>query len=272
MIDGGGPAALAERAVGRPRHSANLDWLFTEHPYLERFDAAREAGFDAVELGFPYPHDAEAIRRRLVAAELHPVVLNLPAGDWEAGDRGLACDPARIEEFRAGVETGIEYAVAVGAEMLNGLSGKIVAGVPREEQWQTLIGNFREAADRVTAAGLRLLIEQANPHDHPGYLLDATAGLERLLAEVGRENVGAQFDCYHVQRAQGNICESFDALADRVLNVQVADVPGRHQPGTGEIDYGFVLEHIAASGYEGHVGLEYVPMPNTLASLGWLKA
>jgi hydroxypyruvate isomerase len=253
-----------------PRFSANLTFLYTELPFTDRFAAAGEAGFGAVEYMFPYDYDAGELRQGLDAAGVRQVLFNLPAGDWDGGDRGVACDPARVEEFRSGVAQALEYAAVLGVDQLNLLSGKVRDGVSAQEHWATLVDNTRYAARELAAAGRTLLVEQVNTVDNPGFLLATTEQVSQLLDEVGAANVRVQFDVFHVQRAQGNVCDRFDALRPRIGHVQIADNPGRHQPGTGEIDFGFVLAHVDASGFDGWVGLEYVPDPDTTASLGWL--
>jgi hydroxypyruvate isomerase len=254
-----------------PKFSANLTFLFAELPFTERFGAAAEAGFTAVEYMFPYEFAAVELRARLDAAGLEQVLFNLPAGDWDAGDRGVACDPDRVQEFRDGVAQALEYADVLDVERLNCLSGKTRAGVTQERHWEVLVENVRYAAGELARSGRTLLVEQVNALDNPGFLLSTTGHLARLLSEVGAPNLRVQLDLFHVQRAQGNLCESYDTLRGQVAHVQIAENPGRHQPGTGEIDYRYVLAHIDASGYDGWVGLEYVPDGDTVASLGWLQ-
>ncbi len=253
-----------------PKFAANLSFLFGEEPFLERFGAARDAGFSAVEYMFPYEEEPDAIQSRLQASGLEQVLFNLPAGDWDAGDRGTACDPDRIEEFRAGVERAREYAGALGVERVNCLAGLRQEQLPAEEQWRLLVENVRYAAEALAADGRTLLVEPVNTSDAPGFFLSTTGAAARLLEEVGAENLRIQFDFYNVQKMEGNLCERFDELLDRIAHVQVADNPGRHQPGTGEIDYAFIFEHIDRSGYDGWVGLEYAPDGDTRSSFGWL--
>ncbi len=254
-----------------PRFAANLSMLFGEVPFLERFEAAREAGFGAVEYMFPYEEQPESIRSRLADAGLEQVLFNLPAGDWDDGDRGTACDPDRIEEFRAGVERAREYAGVLGVPRVNCLAGLIREDIPEEDQWQTLVENVSHAAEALAADGRTLLVEPVNTDDIPGFFLSRTSEAARLLDDVGAPNLRIQFDFYHVQKMEGNLCERFDGLLDRIAHVQVADNPGRHEPGSGEIDYAFVFAHIDRSGYDGWVGLEYAPEGDTRSSLGWLE-
>jgi hydroxypyruvate isomerase len=254
-----------------PDFAANLTFLWTELPFLERFAAAREAGFSQVEYMFPYEHPADAIRDRLDAAALEQVLFNLPAGDWAAGDRGIASDPKRAEEFRAGVEQAIVYAEALEVEQLNCLAGLRLDGVGLAKQWTTLVENVREAARRLADHGRRLLVEPVNTYDVPGFLIPTTSDALRLLDDVGEPNVLLQFDAYHVQRMEGNPADRLGAVLDRVGHVQIADDPGRHQPGTGEIDFPGLFRVLALGGYEGSIGLEYIPEPDAARSLGWLE-
>jgi hydroxypyruvate isomerase len=250
--------------------AANLTFLWTELPFLERFDAAAAAGFSRVEYMFPYEHPAAEVRARLDAAGLEQVLFNLPAGDWAAGDRGLAAHPDRVEAFRAGVEQALAYAEALDVEQLNCLVGLRLDDVDPSVQWAAMIGNERYAARRAQAAGRRILLEPVNTFDVPGFLLPTTDDALRLIAEVAEPNVGLQFDAYHVQRMEGDPATRLAPLLDQVGHVQIADNPGRHQPGTGEIDFA-ALFALLDEDYEGAVGLEYIPTPDTASSLGWLE-
>jgi hydroxypyruvate isomerase len=254
-----------------PTFAANLTFLWTELPFLERFDAAAEAGFSQVEYMFPYEHQAREIRAVLDAAALEQVLFNLPAGDWAAGERGLACDPSRAEEFRDGVEQALAYAETLDVGQLNCLAGLRLEGVEPGLQWATLVENVRHAARRLGAVGLRLLVEPVNTFDVPGFLLPTTDDALRLLDEVGEPNVLLQFDAYHVRRMEGDPATRLEPLLDRIGHVQIADHPGRHQPGTGEIDFAALFELLDSAGYAGTVGLEYIPTPGTAESLGWVE-
>jgi hydroxypyruvate isomerase len=250
--------------------AANLTFLWTELPFLERFDAAAAAGFSRVEYMFPYEHPAAEVRARLDAAGLEQVLFNLPAGDWAAGDRGLAAHPDRVEAFRAGVEQALAYAEALDVEQLNCLVGLRLDDVDPAVQWGAMIDNVRYAARRAQAAGRRILLEPVNTFDVPGFLLPTTDDALRLIAEVSEPNVGLQFDAYHVQRMEGDPATRLAPLLDQVGHVQIADNPGRHQPGTGDIDFA-ALFALLDEDYEGAVGLEYIPTPDTASSLGWLE-
>ncbi len=255
-----------------PRFAANLTMLFTELPFLDRFDAAARAGFQAVEFLFPYAFEANDIKARLDANGLQLVLHNLPAGDWDAGERGIACHPDRVEEFRAGVERAMAYAQTLGVKQLNCLVGKAPAGVPDSVLRETLVANLRHAAARLKAAGLRLLVEPINNHDIPGFYLSRTQQALDLLDEVGADNAFVQYDIYHAQRTEGELAATLQKHLARIGHVQLADNPGRNEPGTGEINYAFLFRHLDRMGYDGWVGCEYKPASTTEAGLGWLKA
>lgn len=247
-----------------PIFSANLSFLFGEHPFLERFGAARRAGFEYVEYMFPYDFEPAELRARLDEHGLAQVLFNLPAGDWAAGDRGIAADPERVQEFRAGVELACRYARALDVPRLNCLAGT-------RGDHATLISNLRYAAQRLAEDGLTLLLEPVNTRDVPGFLVSTSASAVEVLDAVDEPNLQLQFDVYHAQAMEGDLVNRLRALRDRIGHVQIADNPGRHQPGTGEIAYDFVLAQLDAMGYEGAVGLEYVPEPDTVSSLAWLE-
>jgi hydroxypyruvate isomerase len=254
-----------------PKFAANLTMLFTEVPFLERFALARQAGFEFVEYLFPYPFAASELSRLLYDHGLRQVLFNLPAGDWAAGDRGIGATPGREAEFRAGVAKAIEYARALGVPRLNCLAGKRVAGRSDEEHWQTLVQNVRFAAGQLAPHGLELLVEPINHFDIPGFFLNrSTEGL-KLLDEVGLPNVKLQYDVYHAQREEGELAGTLDRHLTRIGHIQIADNPGRHQPGTGEINFPFLFRRLDELKYSGCVGLEYIPAPNTAGSLAWLR-
>jgi hydroxypyruvate isomerase len=255
-----------------PQFAANLTMLFTERPFLDRFEAAASAGFRAVEFLFPYAYAAEEIQARLHAHGLQLVLHNLPAGDWEAGERGIACLPDRVDEFRTGVERAVSYARALGVTQLNCLAGKAPADLPEAVLHRTLVDNLRHAAQRLAVEGMRLLVEPINRHDIPGFYLNRTQQALDLLDEVGAENAFLQYDLYHAQRTEGELAATLEKHLGRIAHVQVADNPGRHEPGTGEIHYGFLFRHLDRLGYRGWVGCEYKPASSTEAGLGWMQA
>ena len=253
-----------------PQFAANLSMLFTERPFLERFEQAARAGFEAVECQFPYAFAPEEIRQRLQANHLRLVLHNLPAGNWEAGERGIACHPDRVSEFRAGVERGIHYAKVLGVPQLNCLAGKVPATVAEPEARATLLDNLRFAALALRQAGLRLLIEPINTFDIPGFYLSRTEQAVALLDALGADNAFVQYDIYHAQRMEGELAATLQRYLPRIGHVQVADNPGRHEPGSGEIHYPYLFAHLDRLGYAGWVGCEYQPAGVTEAGLGWM--
>ena len=254
-----------------PRFAANLTMLFTEVEFLERFEGAARTGFEAVEYLFPYAHDRAALQSRLAAHGLKQVLHNLPAGDWARGERGIAVLPDRIEEFEAGVDRAIEYATALGCPRVNCLAGikppDLDAGVAR----QTMIRNVRYAAARLDAAGIRLLIEPINTRDVPGFFLSGTGQAIDIIDEVGSDNVFLQFDIYHMHMMGEDVAGAIERLAPRIDHMQLADAPGRHEPGTGAIDYRSLFDLIDRVGYAGWIGCEYNPLTSTEQSLGWMS-
>lgn len=254
-----------------PQFAANLSFLFTEAPFLERFALARAAGFTAVEYHFPYDYRPPVLKERLEANGLIQVLFNMPPGDWAGGERGIGALPGRSGEFRAGVDKAIEYALALGVPRVNCLAGIRDEGHSEAEHWQTLAANVRYAADAFQAHGLNLVVEFINRFDMPGFFLHRTARVLRLIEEVAMPNVFLQYDIYHAQREEGELVDTLRRHIAQIGHIQLADNPGRHQPGTGEINYPFVLAELDALGYQGHVGLEYIPAPDTRSSLGWLK-
>jgi hydroxypyruvate isomerase len=253
-----------------PRFAANLSMLFTEEAFLDRFAAAAGAGFKGVEYLFPYDFEAAEIRRRLEDNGLEQVLFNLPAGDWEAGERGIACHPGRVEEFREGVDTAIAYARVLGNTQVNCLAGIKPPGVSDDEARQTLVGNLRFAAEKLEAAGILLIAEPINTRDIPGFFLNHTAQALAIFDEVGSPNLKLQYDIYHMQVMEGDLAPTIERHLDRIAHVQVADTPGRHEPGTGEIHTPFLFAHLDRLGYDGWVGCEYKPLAGTREGLGWL--
>ena len=254
-----------------PRFATNLTMLFTERPFLERFDAAARSGFAAVEYMFPYQEDIDGIARALQELHLAQVLFNLPAGNWAADDRGIAVDPGRRDEFRRGVAHAVDLARRFRCSRLNCLVGKRLDGISEAEQWRCLIDNLRYAASALAAHRLTLLVEPINTIDIPGFFLSTSAQAVRLLDDAGAPNIRLQYDVYHMQRMEGNLTHTLTRLRDRIGHVQIADAPDRHEPGTGEINFRFVLRHLGMLGYDGYVGLEYKPSVVTEASFGWIE-
>ena len=254
-----------------PKFAANLTMLFNEVPFLERFAAAKAAGFEAVEYLFPYAYDKNELAGLLKTHGLKQVLHNLPAGNWDGGERGIACHPDRVEEFRAGVDKAIEYATALGCPQVNCLAGKVPAGVTREQAHATFVANLKFAAEKLKAAGLKLLIEPINSFDIPGFFLNYTAQAAAILDEVGSDNLYIQYDLYHAQRMEGELAATVQKHLARIAHVQLADNPGRNEPGTGEMNYPFLFRHLDAIGYTGWIGCEYKPKTTTVEGLGWIK-
>lgn len=252
-----------------PRFAANLTLLFNEHHFLSRFAAARAAGFEGVEYLFPYGWPADQLAEALQVNGLVQVLHNLPPGDWEAGERGIACHPDRIGEFQDGVGHGIAYAKALGCPQLNCLAGIRPAGVDPERALSTFVDNLRFAAAALAAEGLKLLIEPINTFDIPGFFLNRTAQAAEILAAVGADNLFIQYDIYHAQRMEGELANTIARHLPQIAHMQLADTPGRHEPGTGEINYPFLFRHIDALGYTGWIGCEYRPLADTAGGLGW---
>ena len=253
-----------------PRFAANLSMLFTEVPFVDRFERAAAAGFTAVECQFPYAFAVDELKRRLDEHGLTLVLHNLPSGDRNAGDRGIACLPDRVDEFRRGVGVAIEYATTLGTVQLNCLCGKTPAG-RTDEAAATLVDNLRFAATALERCGLRLLIEPINTFDIPGFHLTRTAQADALITEVGADNLFIQYDLYHAQRTEGELAATVEKYLPRIAHIQLADNPGRHEPGTGEINYPFLFAHLDRIGYDGWIGCEYEPSTSTEAGLTWCE-
>lgn len=246
--------------------------LFTEVPLAQRFERAARAGFRWVECQFPYELPASEIRTQLDRYGLTMVLHNLPAGDWAAGDRGIACDPARVDEFYAGVAQAIGYATTLGVKKINCLAGKLPAEVSDSDARQTLMNNLRYAAAALAPHGIQLLTEPINRFDIPGFFLDSTAKALSLLDEMGEPQVLLQYDIYHAQRMEGELAGTLEKNLARIGHIQIADNPGRHEPGTGEIHFPFLFALLDRLGYAGVVGAEYKPASTTEAGLGWRAA
>lgn len=245
--------------------------LFTELPFQERFAAAARAGFSAVEIQFPYGLPAVELASALGDTRQRLVLHNLPPGDWDGGERGIACHPGREAEFRDGVEQGLEYCVRLGCPQLNCLAGIPPPGVDPAEAWAVFRANLRHAASRLAAHHRRLLIEPINTRDVPGFLLNRSDAALALIRELRLDNLFLQYDVYHMQIMEGDLSRGLERAGDRLGHVQIADVPGRHQPGTGEIRFPHLFRWLATLGYAGYVGCEYIPLAGTMESLGWLK-
>jgi len=255
-----------------PKFAANLTMLFNEVDFLDRFDAAAKAGFRGVEYLFPYAYDKNQLAEKLKTLKLTQVLHNLPAGDWAGGERGIACLPARVGEFQDGVGKAVEYATALGCRQINCLAGIAPAGAAPDMLRKTFVDNLRFVAGKLKTAGIKLLIEPINTFDIPGFYLSRTAQALEIMNDVGSDNLFLQYDVYHMQRMEGELAASLKKNLSRIRHIQIADNPGRNEPGTGEINYPFLFRHIDRIGYDGWIGCEYKPAATTVAGLGWAAA
>jgi hydroxypyruvate isomerase len=255
-----------------PKLAANLTMLYNEVDFLDRFAAAARSGFDAIEYLFPYPYPKEQLADRLHEHRLTQVLHNLPAGDWAKGERGIACHPDRTGEFQDGVGKAIDYARALGCPQVNCLAGIEPPRVDREKVRETFVANLRFATVELSRVGIKLLIEPINTFDIPGFFLSRTAQALDIIGEVGSDNLFLQYDIYHMQRMEGELANTIKAHLKQIAHLQLADNPGRNEPGTGEINYRFLLPFIDAIGYRGWIGCEYKPKGETVAGLGWRAA
>jgi hydroxypyruvate isomerase len=255
-----------------PRFAANLTMLFAEMPFLDRFAAAKAAGFSGVEYLFPYDYDKADLREQLDEYGLIQVLHNLPAGNWATGERGIAILPDRVDEFRDGVARAISYAKALDCRQLNCLVGIAPRDADPFEMNEVLVENLRFAADALARERIKLLVEPINTLDIPGFFLNKTEQAVQLIADVRSGNLFIQYDIYHMQVMEGDIARSLQKHLARIAHVQLADNPGRNEPGTGEINYPFLFRHLDALGYRGWVGCEYKPRTTTIDGLGWRAA
>jgi hydroxypyruvate isomerase len=252
------------------RFAVNIAWLFTEIPFLERFAAARQAGFTAVEFRSPYEHAPAEVAARLRGEGQQCILFNLPMGDRERGDFGLACRPGREAQFRDGVRLAIEYARVLRPPRVNCIAGLVLPGEDREALGATLAGNLRFAANALAGEGVELVVEPVNDVDTPGYIVPTCRDVVKVLE--GIPNTGLQFDLYHAAMMGDDLAATFDAMLAHIRHIQFADAPGRGEPGTGKSPIGPMFERIAASRYEGWVSAEYRPTRETTRTLGWMPA
>ena len=253
-----------------PRFAANLTMLFNEVDFLDRFAAAAAAGFRAVEYLFPYDYDKDRLAEKLAENGLSQVLHNLPAGDWAAGERGIACLADRVGEFQDGVGRAIDYAGALGCPRVNCLAGLAPDGADPDALRQTFIGNLRFAAQELEKVDIILLTEPINTRDIPGFFLNRSDQALAIIAEAGSANLKLQYDVYHMQIMEGDLAPTIERNLAVIGHMQIADTPGRHEPGSGEIDYGFLFDFIDECGYDGWIGCEYKPRTTTEAGLDWL--
>jgi len=252
-----------------PKFCANLSMLFTELDFLDRFEAAADAGFAGVEFLFPYDFDKLELADRLKQNGLVQALHNMPPGDWDAGDRGIAIFSDRVSEFRDNVGKAIDYAKALGCERLHCMAGIAPEDADPDVLEATFVGNLRFAATALEAEGIKCLIEPINTRDVPGYFLNHSHQASDIIAKVGSDNLFIQYDIYHMQIMEGDLSATIAARLDQIAHMQFADTPGRHEPGTGEINYPFLFSEIDRLGYDGWIGCEYRPLTTTAEGLGW---
>jgi len=256
-----------------PKLAANLTWLFTEHAFLDRFAAAAAAGFTAVEYLFPYDHEPGALADALQRHGLTQALFNCPPGDWDDGDRGLAIDPARRSAFQDGIGRALDYADALGCWKLHCMAGIAPSHVDDETLRETYVENLRFAARAAADRGRTLLIEPINTRDMPGYYLNRAEQAAGIIDAVGRPNLALQFDIYHVAVMDGHdaVAPALETHFAAIGHVQIADAPGRGEPGSGALDWRTILRTLDALGYDGYVGCEYRPSRATSDTLGWAR-
>ena len=256
-----------------PRFAANLSFLFDEVPFLERFGEAAHAGFRAVEFAFAYEYRIQELVAEQRTHRLDVVLLNAPPGDWEQGDRGLASVPGREHEFAAGVSNALGYAKALSCSRVHVMAGVVPADADdaeRERRMRTYVRNLRSAATEAAAQGVTILIEPINPREMPGYLLTTQAQAHAVRSEVGARNLKVQMDFYHAQIVEGDLTEKLRRFLPHIGHVQIAGVPGRHEPDGGEVNYGYIFKMLDELKYDGWVGCEYRPAQGTASGLTWL--
>lgn len=252
-----------------PAFAANLSMMFNEWPFLDRFDAAADAGFRAVEYLFPYEHPPEAIAERLARNGLTQALFNAPPGDFSAGERGLAALAGRFEEFDAGLSRALVYVEATGVKRVHVMAG--IADSADEQAGVRYRHALRHAAERFGPLGIDLVIEPLNPRDMPGYFLNDFASAERLIGALGLPNLKLQFDIYHCQILHGDVTTRLRALLPIIGHVQIASVPSRNEPDGEELNFPYLMEELDRLDYLGFVGCEYNPRGKTLDGLGWFK-
>jgi hydroxypyruvate isomerase len=251
--------------------AANLSMMYTEHPFLERFAAAAADGFEAVEFLFPYEHAPDEIASRLRRHGLVQALFNLPPGDFARGERGIAALPGREEEFAESAERALPYALATGCRRLHAMAGLAPADADLAAMRATYVANLRHAARRLAEHGITLLIEPINTRDIPGYFLNLQHAAHDVVAEVGAPNLKVQMDLYHCQIMEGDLVRKIERWLPGVGHFQIAGVPERHEPDSGEVNYAHLFERLEALGWDGHIGCEYRPRAGTSEGLGWLR-
>ncbi|SDC16109.1 2-oxo-tetronate isomerase [Paraburkholderia lycopersici] len=254
-----------------PRFAANLTMMYNEHAFLDRFAAAARDGFEAVEYLFPYEHPAAEIKARLDGASLTQALFNAPPGNWSAGERGIASLPGREDEFRRSIDTALDYACVLGNRKIHVMAGLVASEASRAAQRELYVKHLEYAARAAADNGIDVLIEPINTRDMPGYLLNRQDDAHAICAQVGAPNLRVQFDCYHCQIVEGDLAVKLRRDIGRIGHIQIAGVPERHEPDSGELNYPWLLALIDELGYDGWIGCEYRPRAGTSAGLGWIR-
>ena len=254
------------------RFAANLSMLFTEVSFLDRFKEAKGCGFEGVEFLFPYDYSKVQLREKLEESELTQVLFNLPPGDWEKGERGIAALPGRESEFQHSVELALEYAEHLGCKRLHVMSGVCPEGEQIEQCFEVYLGNLAYACGQASSAGITLLIEPINTRAFPGYLLSHQAQARKVIDHLAQPNLKLQMDLYHAQIMEGDLTTLIRHQMDYVGHIQIAGVPDRFEPSGGEVDYNWIFSELSQSSYDGWIGCEYNPKVETKAGLGWLES
>ena len=254
-----------------PRFCANISLLFTDVELPERFAAAAHAGFKAVEIQFPYDFEAAMLAERAQSAGVEVVLFNLPGGDIAKGDRGIGCQPSRMSEFRDGVGRALRYARALGCRKLNCLAGIAPPRSMDASLRETLISNLIYAGGELEREGMELLVEPANTRTFPGFFLRHTGQAIAIMDEARAPNLRLQYDVFHMQIMEGDLAKTIESNLARIGHIQIADVPERHEPGTGEVNFEFLFDWLDRLGYTGWIGAEYIPAAGTEAGLGWAR-
>ena len=255
-----------------PNFAANLSFLFQEHDFLDRFEAAQRAGFKGVEYLFPYDlASPREIAARLDDNGLTQVLFNLGQGNWQAGERGITALPGRQDDVRRAVDNALRYADALGCRQLHVMAGLVPEGADARAYEDTFAGNLAYAAEALGREGIRALIEPLNTIDNPGYLLSTAGQAQQVIERVGSDNLFLQYDFYHRQIMEGSLAAGFAQHRAIIAHIQVSGVPGRHEPDVGEINYPYLFDMLDAAGYDGWIGCEYRPKGGTLEGFGWLE-
>jgi hydroxypyruvate isomerase len=254
------------------KFDANLKWLFTEVDFLQRFDAAAAAGFAGVEYAAPYPYKATDLKRRLTDAGLQQVLINSPTGQPGTPERqGIACMPDKVKQFHADFELALEYAVELESDFIHVMAGIRQEGVSRDRAFARLVSNIIWASEKAKDTNVRILVEAQNKRDAPGFILETQAHAAAVAESVNSDNVGIMFDVYHAQIDEGDLVPKLQAMLPDIFHLQVADPPGRHEPGTGETNFRTIFDTISASDYTGWIGCEYEPRDDTVEGLTWIE-